>query len=247
MNGRRWVNPHHRRTAARAGASGAPGLRVSGQRAPTGKCLFSLLNLSNTNTVNFISEGRLPWIIYEPPVSIPKPPLCLPACVFAHTSSRVLVNQHIVKCLCMQRGGGGGGYTHLSLSTVLTLKSFLSILAGLLWQLLLSWELLIFLCPPSPYIPAHWYTNSLLNAPQCETPQCDFSYVCGGKTLPMPMVWKPRWESYKLCFSAVWRMHMRSSRSDMLVSASDLTTVAISCTRITLLAFLTDSNLVVGV
>lgn len=123
MNGRRWVNPHRRRTAARAGASGAPGLRVSGQRAPTGKCLFSLLNLSNANTVNFISEGRLPWIIYEPPVSIPKPPLCLPACVFAHTSSRVLVNQHIVKCLCMQRGGGGGEgggggywYTHLSLS-----------------------------------------------------------------------------------------------------------------------------------
>lgn len=61
-------------------------------------------------------------------------------------------------------------------------------MAGLLWQLLLSWELLIFLCPPSPYIPAHWYTNSLLNAPQCETPQCDFSYVGGGKTLPMPMV-----------------------------------------------------------
>lgn len=72
--------------------------------------------------------------------------------------------------------------------------------AGLLWQLLLSWELLIFLCPPSPYIPTHSYTNSLLNASQCEAPQCDFSYVSGSETLLMPIVWKRGWES---CFSAV--------------------------------------------
>lgn len=119
MNGGCWVNPHHRRTAAGAGASRAPGLHVSSQRGPSGKCLFSLLNLSNTNTVNFIRGGRSRWIIYEPPVSIPKPPWCLPACVFAHTSSRVLVNQHIVKCLCMQCGGGTPPHyigTHIYLS-----------------------------------------------------------------------------------------------------------------------------------
>lgn len=50
-------------TAAGAGASMAPGLNISSQRAPSGKCLFSLLSLGNSNTVNFISEWRSRWIL----------------------------------------------------------------------------------------------------------------------------------------------------------------------------------------
>lgn len=95
----------------------------------TGKCLFSLLNLSNSNTVNFISEGCSCWIIYEPPVSTPKLPLCLPACVFAHTLRRGLVNQHIVKCLRMQRGGRTPPHdisAHIYLSLLYYTKIFLA-------------------------------------------------------------------------------------------------------------------------
>lgn len=155
---------------------------------PSGKCLFSLLNLPNTNTVNFISEGCSCWIQYEPPVSSPKPPLCLPVCVYAHTSTHVLTNQHIGKCLCMQSEGNAPPPSllsttsvHKSPSAAFTLKSFSPSLADIYFGSCFCHgsfpqAALIFLCPPSPYIPTQSCTNSLLNASQCETPQCDFSY-----------------------------------------------------------------------
>ena len=62
-------------------APGPPRLQPASQPTGVGDCLFSLLNLTNTNTVNFISEGGSCSIVYEPPVSSPKPPLCLPVCV----------------------------------------------------------------------------------------------------------------------------------------------------------------------
>lgn len=39
--------------------------------------------------------------------------------------------------------------------------------------------------PTQPSIPTHSYTNSLLNASQCEPPQSDFSYSSGSAALLM--------------------------------------------------------------
>lgn len=146
-----------------------PGASTSppSQPAGVGECLFSLLNLTNTNTVNFISEGGSCSILYEPPVSSPKPPLCLPVCVYAHTSTHVLTNQHIVKCLCMQSEGNvlphltpsprsspPHQYTDLSRSLPPLHQHwnlFLPDGRHLLWPPLLSWELRCF--PRTPL----WY------------------------------------------------------------------------------------------
>ena len=60
---------------------------------------------------------------------------CVRPCVYAHTSTHVLVNQHIVKCLCMQSEGTRPPPPHHHISTQIylpppsgasTLKSFSS-------------------------------------------------------------------------------------------------------------------------